>query len=164
MWGDSVQFGSVTVVFDSLRPHEPQHARPPSPSSTPGVHPNPCPLSQWCRSTVSSSVVPFSSCSQSFPPSGSFPMSSAYTHVIPTPIKTGDISLPQVPVCPLLSLFSPLPATGNCRSDFHHYRSALLFPNSILVESHSTPLLCLASFSIMFLKVTHVICINSCVY
>ena len=69
----SVQF-SVSVVSDSLKPHEPQHARPPCPSPTPGVHPNPCPLSRWCHPTISSSVVPFSSCLQSFPASGSFKM------------------------------------------------------------------------------------------
>ena len=56
----------------TLWPHEPQHARPPCPSLTPGVHPNPCPLSQWCHPTISSSVVPFSSCPQSFPASGVF--------------------------------------------------------------------------------------------
>ena len=67
----SVQF-SCSVVSDSLRPHEPQHIRPPCPSATPGVHPNPCPLSHWCHPTISSSVVPFSSCPQSFPASGSF--------------------------------------------------------------------------------------------
>ena len=70
----SVQF-SRSVVSDSLRPHELQHARPPCPSPTPGVHPNPCPLSRWCHPTISSSVVPFSSCPQSFPASGSFPVS-----------------------------------------------------------------------------------------
>jgi len=57
----SVQF-SCSVVFDSLPPHESQHARPPCPSSTPGVHPDSCPLSQWCHPAISSSVVPFSSC------------------------------------------------------------------------------------------------------
>ena len=62
-------------MSDSLRPHEPQHARPPCPSPTPGVHPNPCPLSQWCHPTNSSSVVPFSSCPQSFPASGSLKVS-----------------------------------------------------------------------------------------
>ena len=62
----SVQFSS-TVVSDSLRPHESQHARPPCPSPTPRVHPNPCPLSRWCHPTISSSVVPFSSCPQIFP-------------------------------------------------------------------------------------------------
>ena len=70
----SVQF-SRSVVSDSLRPHESQHARPPCPSPTPGVQPNTCPSSQWCHPTISSSVVPFSSCPQSFPASGSFQMS-----------------------------------------------------------------------------------------
>ena len=69
----SVQF-SCSVVSDSLWPHESQHTRPPCPSSTPGVHPNSCPLSWWCHPTISSSVVPFS-CPQSFPASGSFQMS-----------------------------------------------------------------------------------------
>ena len=72
----SVQF-SRSVVSDSLQPHEPQHARPPCPSNA-GVHPNPCPLSQWRHPTISSSVVPFS-CPQSFPGSGSFPMSQLFT-------------------------------------------------------------------------------------
>ena len=66
---------SRSVMSNSLWPHEPQHARPPCPSPTPGVHPNPCPLSQWCHPTTSSSVVQFSSCPQSFPASGSFQMS-----------------------------------------------------------------------------------------
>ena len=73
----SVQF-SHSVVSNSLRPHEPQHARPPCPSPTPRVHPNPCPLSQWCHPTISSSVIPFSSCPQSFPASGSFQMSQFF--------------------------------------------------------------------------------------
>ena len=70
----SVQF-SHSVVSDSLRSHEPQHARPPCPSPTLRVHTNPCPLSQRCHPTISSSVVPLSSCPQSFPASGSFQMS-----------------------------------------------------------------------------------------
>ena len=68
---DSVQF-SRSVVSDSLWPHGPQHARPPCPSPAPGVYSNPCPLSQWHHPAISSSVVPFSSCLQSFPASGSF--------------------------------------------------------------------------------------------
>ena len=72
----SVQF-SCSVVSHSLRPHELQHARPPCPSPTPGLHPNPCPLSRWCHPTISSSVIPFS-CPQSFPASGSFPMSQFF--------------------------------------------------------------------------------------
>ena len=76
MWS-SVQFRSHSVMSDSLRPHEPQHARPPCPSPTPRVHPNSCPLYRWCHPTVSSSVVPFS-CPQSFPASGSFRMSQPF--------------------------------------------------------------------------------------
>ena len=74
----SVQF-SRSVVSNSLQPHESQHTRPPCPSPTPGVHPNPCPLSQWCHPAISSSVIPFSSCPQSLPASGSFPMSQLFT-------------------------------------------------------------------------------------
>ena len=73
----SVQF-SVSVVSDALQPCEPQHTRPPCPSPTPGVYPNSCLLSQWCHPTISSSVVPFSSCPQSFPASGSFPRSQLF--------------------------------------------------------------------------------------
>ena len=69
----SVQF-SRSVVSDSLWPHELQHARPPCPSPTLGVHPSPCPLNQWCHPTISSSVVPFFSYPQSVPASGSFPI------------------------------------------------------------------------------------------
>jgi len=67
-----------SVVSDSLQPHEPQHARPPCPSLISGVHSNSCPLSQWRHPTISSSVVPFSSCLQSFPTRGSFQMSQLF--------------------------------------------------------------------------------------
>ena len=73
----SVQF-SCSVVSDSLRPHESQHARPSCPSPTPGVYPNSCPSSRWCHPTISSSVIPFSSCPQSLPASGSLPMSQLF--------------------------------------------------------------------------------------
>ena len=73
----SVQF-SCSVVSKSLWPHELQHARPPCPSPTPGVHPDSCPLSQWCHPAISSSVVPFSSCPWSLPASESFPMSQLF--------------------------------------------------------------------------------------
>ena len=98
----SVQF-SHSVVSNSLQPQEPQHARPPCPSPTPRDHPNPCSLSWWCHPTVSSSVIPFSSCPQSFPASGYFQMShlfasggqiigvSASTPVLP--MNTQDWSL-----------------------------------------------------------------------
>ena len=107
----SLQF-SRSVMSNSLGPHELQHARPPCPSLTPGVYPNPHLLSQWCHPTISSSVIPFSSCPQSFPASGSFKMSqlfasggqnigvSASTSVLPMNIQdwsplgwTGWISL-----------------------------------------------------------------------
>ena len=73
----SVQF-SRSVMSNPLRPHESQHARPPCPSPTPGVHSNSCPLSRWCHPTISSSVVPSSSCPSSLPASGSFPMSQLF--------------------------------------------------------------------------------------
>ena len=74
----SVQF-SHSVVSDSLWPQESQHTRPPYPSPTPGVHSNSCPSSRWCHPAISSYVVPFSSCPQSFPAWGSFPMSQFFT-------------------------------------------------------------------------------------
>ena len=73
----SVQF-TCSVVSDFLQPHELQHARPPCPSPTPRVHSNSHPSSQWCHPAISSSVVPFSSCPQSFPASESFPMSQLF--------------------------------------------------------------------------------------
>ena len=75
----SVQFSSVTQSCPTLRPRESQHARPPCPSPTPGVHSNSCPSSRWCHPAISSSVVPFSSCLQYFPASGSFPMSQFFS-------------------------------------------------------------------------------------
>ena len=101
LWHSSAQF-SHSVVSDSLRHHDPQHTRPPCPSPTPGVYPNSCPLSWRCHPIISSTVVPFSSCPQSFPASGSFQMSqlfasggqsigvSASTSVLP--MNTQDLS------------------------------------------------------------------------
>ena len=74
----SVQL-SRSVVTDSLQPHESQHARPPCPSPTPGVHSDSHPSSQWCHPAISSSVIPFSSCPRSLPASESFPMSQLFT-------------------------------------------------------------------------------------
>ena len=77
-----IQFSSVqlshSVVSDSLRPHEPQHARPHCPSPTPGACSNSCPSSWWCHPTISSSIILSSSCLQSFPASGTFPMSQFF--------------------------------------------------------------------------------------
>ena len=77
LFNKSVQF-SCSVVSDSLWPHELQHARPPCPSPTLGVHPDSCPSGQWCHPAISSSVIPFSSCPQSLPASGSFTISQLF--------------------------------------------------------------------------------------
>ena len=79
VWTFSLVQFSCSVVSDSLQPHESQHARPPCPSPTPGVHSDPRPSSQWCHPAISSSVVPFSSCPKSLPASESFPMSQHFT-------------------------------------------------------------------------------------
>ena len=75
---ESVQF-SCSVMSDSLWSHELQHARPPCPSPTPRVHSNSYPLTRWCHLTISSSVIPFSSCPQSFSATGPFQMSQPFT-------------------------------------------------------------------------------------
>ena len=80
-WFSTVQF-SRSVVSDSLRPHESQHSRHPCPSPTPVVHSNWCPLSWWCHPAISSSIVPFSSCPQSLPASGSFPIGVNFSHEV----------------------------------------------------------------------------------
>ena len=83
-WETSFFFGvssfqfSCSAMSNSLQLHGLQHTRPPCPSLTPRVYPNSCPLSQWCHPTISSSVIPFSSCPQSFPASGSFPLSQLF--------------------------------------------------------------------------------------
>ena len=69
---------SCSVMSDSSQPHESQHARPPCPSPTPGVYSNSCSSSWWCHPAISSSVVLFSSCTQSLPASGSFPMNQLF--------------------------------------------------------------------------------------
>ena len=103
----SVQF-SRSVMSDSLWPHELQHARPPCPSLTPRVHPNPCLLSWWCHPIILSSVAPFSSCPQSFPASGSFQMSQLFA--------SGGQSIAVSASTPVLSMstqdWSPLGWTG----------------------------------------------------
>ena len=92
MWFSSVQF-ICSVVSDSLWPHELQHAGPPCPSSTPGVHSNSCPLSWWCHRAISSSVVPFSFCPQSLPASGSFPMSQLFSWGVQSTGVSASISV-----------------------------------------------------------------------
>ena len=77
-FSSSVSLVSHSVMSDSLWPHESQHTRPPCPSPTPGVYSNSCPSSRWCHPAISSSVIPFSSCPQSLPASGSFPISQPF--------------------------------------------------------------------------------------
>ena len=74
----SIQFSSVAQSCSTLWPHELKHTRPPCQSPTPRVHPDSCPSSRWCHPAISSSVIPFSSCPQSLPASGSFPMSQLF--------------------------------------------------------------------------------------
>ena len=118
---------SCSVMSDSLRPHESQHTRPPCPSPITGVHPNPCPLSRWCQATISSSVISFSSCPQTFPVSGSFRMSqlfarggqsirvSALTSVLP--MNTQDWSALGLDWLDLLAV------QGTVKSPLQHHSS-----------------------------------------
>ena len=87
-----VQF-SHSVMSNSLWPHESQHVRPPCPSPTPGVHSNPSPSSWWCHPTISSSVVPFSSCPQSLPASGSYSMSQLFASGGPSIVVSASASV-----------------------------------------------------------------------
>ena len=124
----SVQFSSVAQLCPTLRPHELQHARPPCPSPTPRVHPNPCPFSQWCHPTISFSVVPFSSCLQSFPASGSLKISqlfatgdqsigvSASTSVLPMNTQDWSISF-------RMDWLDLLAVQGTLKSLLQHYSS-----------------------------------------
>ena len=149
----SVQF-SPSVVSNSLQPHEPQHARPPCSSPTTGVYPNSCPLSLWCHPTISSSVVPFSSCPQSFPASGSFPMSqllasggqsirvSASTSVLP--MNTQDWSpLGRTGWISSQSLDQSLDLQGTLKSILQHHSSkpSILRSSAFFIVQLSHPLL-----------------------
>ena len=129
MSGRVYQFSSVAQSFsrsDSLRPHELQYARSPCPSSTPGVYPNPCPLSWWCHPTMSSSVFPFSSCLQSFPASGSFSMSQLFVrqpkywsfsfNISPSNEQPGLISF-------RMDCLDLLPVQGTLKSLLQHHSS-----------------------------------------
>ena len=115
------QTSSVVQSCPTLCNPMQQHARPPCPSPTPGVHPNPCPSSQWCHPAISSSIVPFSSCPQSFPASGSFPMSQqtrASLKSLPV-LKFQDSNF----CCP----FSTLPYKLKCKDFLKKYSPPLFF-------------------------------------
>ena len=141
----SVRF-SRSVVSDSLWPHEPQHARPPCPSPTPGVHSNPCPLSRWCHPAISSSVVPFSSCHQSFPASGSFQMSQLFAsgaqslgfsfNISPSNEHPGLISF-------RMDWLDLLAVQGILKSLLQHYSSkaSILRPSAFFIVQLSHPYL-----------------------
>ena len=107
-------FFSCSVMSDFLQPHGLQHARLPCPSFTPGACSNSCPLSWWCHQTISSSVIPFSSCPQSFPTSGFFSMSQFFT-------SDGHNIGASAPSAPVLSVniqdWFPLGLTGLIASD-----------------------------------------------
>ena len=136
----SVQF-SYSVMSNSLRPHEPQHARPPCPSPTPRFYSNSYPLSQWCQPTISSSVIPFSSCLQSFPASGSFQMSQLF--------ESGDQSIgvsasaSVLPVniqdwCPLgWTGWISLQCRGLSRVCQHHSSKHQFFGTQLSLQSNS---------------------------
>ena len=130
----SVQF-SCSVMSDSLWPHESQHARPPCPSPTPGVHSDSSPLSRWCHPAISSSVVPFSSCPQSLPASESFPMSQFFAW---GGQSTGVSTLAS---------FLPKKSQGWSPSDLHFWRNSLVLvfyrhtiPSSLLLAPTNCPL------------------------
>ena len=151
----SIQF-SRSVVSDSLQPHGLQHARPPCPSPTPKVYSDSCPLSRWCHPTISSSVVPFSSCLQSFPASGSFQMNqffasggqsigvSASASVLPMNIQdwfplgwTGWISLQskglsRVPPHP----FIPLPTQNDTGQNYRLSLDEQKFQNFVIIHNN----------------------------
>ena len=105
-------------MSDSLWPHKSQHTRPPCPSPTPRVYPNPCPLSRWCHPAISSSVILFSSCPQSFPASGSFPVNQLFAW--------GDQSIgvsPSVRVSQLLGVDSDYATLGSISPFFSYFFS-----------------------------------------
>ena len=138
-WRAAVQFSSVqfshSVMSDSLKPHELQHTRPPCASPTPGVCSNSCPSSQWCHPTISSSVVLFSSCPQSFPASGSF-LSESALHIRWPKYWSFSFSIsPSNEYSGLISfridLFDLLAVQGTLKSLLQHHSSkASIFRHS----------------------------------
>ena len=118
---------SGSIVSDSLRPHESQHARPPCPSPTPGVHSDSCPSSQWCHPATSSSVVPFSSCPQSLPASQSFPMSQLFASGGQSTGVSALASFPSKEIPGLISFrmdwLDLLAVQGNLKSLLQHHSS-----------------------------------------
>ena len=131
-------------MSDSLRPHESQHARPPCPSPTPGVHANSLPSSRWGHPAISSSVVPFSSCPQSLPASKSFPMSQFFawggqsigvSALASSPITSWQIDGETVKiVADFIFLGSQITADGDCS---HEIKRCLLLGRTVMTDLDS---------------------------
>ena len=130
----SVQF-SRSVVSDSLQPQELHYARPPCPSPTPGVHPNPCPLSRWCHLIISSSVILFSSCPQSFPASGSLPMSQLFASSIGVSASTSVLPMNTQDWSPLGGLVGSLAVQGTLKSllQHHSWKASILWRSAFFI-------------------------------
>ena len=136
---------SCSVMSDSLRPHGLQHARPPCPSPTPGVYSHSCPLSRWCHPTISSSVVPFSSCPQCFPASGSFQMNQLFASggqsigisasaISPSNEYSGMISF-------RMDWLDPLAVQGTLKSllQYHSSKASILWRSVFFIVQISHP-------------------------
>ena len=121
-----------------LQPHGPQHAGPPCPSPTAGVHPNPRPLSWWCHPTISSSVVPFSYCPQTFPASGSLQMSHFFTS---GGQSTGVSASASVATMNIQDWFHLLAVQGTLKSLLQHHSSkpSILWHSAFLIVQLSHP-------------------------
>ena len=125
---NAYQFSSVLLLIrvQLFATPEPQHARPPCPSPTPRVHPNSCPLSWWCHPTISSSVVPFSSCPQSFPESGSFQMSQLFAsggQVLELKLQHQSSNEPPGLISFTIDWLDLLAVQGTLKSLFQHHSS-----------------------------------------
>ena len=121
---------SCSVVSDSLRPYRLQHARPPCPLPTPRVYSKSCPLSWWCHPTISSSVIPFSSCLQSFPASGSFQMSQLFTsgsQSIGVSASASVLSIIFRMISSRIDWFDFLAVQGTLKSVVQHHSSKASF-------------------------------------
>ena len=132
-------------MSNSLQPHGLQHTRPPCPSPTPGVYSNSCPLSQWWHPTISSSVVPFSTCLQSFPASGSFPMSQFFTsggQSIGASVSASDFSREYSGLISFwMDWFDLLAVQGTLKSLLQHHSSkaSILLHSAFLIVQLSHP-------------------------
>ena len=132
-------------MSNSLQSHESQHARPPCPSPTPIVYPNSCPLSRWCHPTISSSVVPFSSCLQSFPALGSFNMSQLFTSDGQSTGVSASTSVLPMKHTGLISFrmdwLDLLAVQGTLKSllQYHSSKASILWPSAFFIVQLSHP-------------------------